>query len=704
MGSLNPPQREAVLATEGPVLVVAGAGSGKTRVITHRIAYLIKERGVSPYSILAITFTNKAADEMRERVGRLVGEELAQGMWVLTFHSACARILRREHAVLGLPSTFTVYDEGDSASLMSQVLKEMGVDPRRFPPRQVAAAVERAKDQLLTPEAFLARAETPYERTVGAAFAEYQRRLASSGALDFGDLIARTVRLFAENAEVLARWQERFRYILVDEFQDTNRAQYALIKLLASRYRNICVVGDADQAIYSWRGATIQNLLDFEADYPDARVILLEQNYRSTQTILEAANAVISHNLMRKPKNLWTAGPRGDPILVYRAEDELDEAAFVAEEVAAGVARGRRYRDFAVFYRTNAQSRALEEVFLRRGIPYTVVGGVRFYERKEVKDLLAYLRLAVNPWDAVSFRRAASAPKRGVGEKTLGLFEREAQARGLDLVRMARLAGEIGVGGKARAGLEELAAAVEEIRQAAASRLPLPRVVQMAWEVSGYLAALEAEDTPEAWSRAENVKELATVAAEFERVMPGAGLEDFLERIALVSEVDEYRDEDACVLMTVHNAKGLEFPVVFMTGMEEGIFPHIRSLGDPHSLEEERRLCYVGMTRARERLYLTCAWQRSLWGGSSYNPPSRFLSELPEELVERVGPREKEAGELGTPSYRVGEEVYHEKFGRGVVVAASGAGERAEVTVEFADGSLRRLLLAYAPLRKTREG
>ncbi len=720
LASLNPIQREAVQQTEGPVLIVAGAGSGKTRALTHRIAYLIRERGVSPYAILAITFTNKAAREMAERVEALLGQRVASGMWISTFHSACARILRREHEHLGLPSAFTIYDEADTERLIAAVLRDLDLDAKRFPPRAMAAAIGRAKDHVLSAEEYAAAAGNVYERTVAQVYAAYEERKRAAGALDFDDLIMQTVRLFREHPEVLEHYQERFRYILIDEYQDTNRAQYQLVNLLAARYRNLCVVGDADQGVYSWRGATIQNLLDFERDYPDAAVFLMEQNYRSTRAILDVANALIHHNLQRKPKSLWTEGPRGEPPVRFRAEDEHEEALFVAEEVQRLVEEeGYRYADVAVFYRTNAQSRVLEDVFMRVGIPYRVVGGVRFYQRREVKDVLAYLRLLLNPQDVISARRIVNTPKRGIGEQTVAALEGFAALEQIPFLEACRRMEEIpGLQPRARGAVAGFVGVMDRLAEALASGAGPAAMVEAAATESGYLLELEAERTVEAEGRIENIRELIGVAAEHEARFPEAGLVGFLESVSLVSEQDELEEESGSVtLMTLHVAKGLEFPVVFIIGLEDGVFPHYRSMGSQAELEEERRLAYVGITRAKERLYLCHAWSRSLFGTTSYNPPSRFLGEIPAELLRTVegetearviGGRADGGGSLRQAAdasrrpieIAAGDTVHHERWGEGVVLAVSGAGAEAEATVRFAEAGEKRLLLAYAPLRR----
>ena len=716
---LNPVQAEAVRQTEGPVLIVAGAGSGKTRALTHRIAYLIREHGVSPYAILAITFTNKAAREMAERVEGLLGERIARGMWILTFHSACARILRREHQHLGLPSSFTIYDEADTERLLAQVLKDLNIDPKRFPPRAMAAGIGKAKDHVLGADEFAQLAGNFYEQTVAKVYQGYEKRKLAAGALDFDDLIAEMVRLLRQHPEVLEHYQERFRYILIDEYQDTNRAQYQLVNLLAAKYRNVCVVGDADQGVYSWRGATIQNLLDFERDYPDAAVFLMEQNYRSTKAILEVANALIFHNLQRKPKSLWTEEQQGELPVRFRAENEHEEALFVAEEAHRLVEEGAyRYADMAVFYRTNAQSRVLEDVFMRGGLPYKVVGGLRFYQRKEVKDVLAYLRLLVNPQDVISARRVINTPKRGIGEQTVAALEGFAVTEEVPFLEACRRAEEIGsLGPRGRGAVAGFVQVMDGLARALESGSGAPGLVEAAATESGYLLELESERTIEAEGRIENIKELVGVAREHEGRFPDEGLAGFLEQVALVSEQDEYDEEASAVtLMTLHNAKGLEFPVVFIVGLEDGVFPHYRSMGDSAELEEERRLAYVGITRARERLYLCHAWSRSLFGTTSYNPASRFLSEIPAELLRSI--EEEEAGspviggrtsairEAVTTGRREplevspGDTVLHDKWGEGVVLTVSGSGGDAEATVIFEDAGEKRLLLSYAPLKR----
>jgi DNA helicase II / ATP-dependent DNA helicase PcrA len=703
LNDLNPVQRAAVTSPAGrPMLVVAGAGSGKTRVLTYRIAYLI-EQGVSPFAILAITFTNKAADEMRRRVARLVGA-VADKMWVSTFHSACVRILRREAPRLGVRSSFSIYDSADTERMIKLCLKDLNIDPKRYPPRGIAATISDAKNKLMDAGLFSDFASNPWERTVGEVYSEYQSRLIQSSAFDFDDLIMRTVEIFDRFPDVLRNYQERFVHVLVDEFQDTNHAQARLATLLAGKWRNIFVVGDADQGIYAFRGATIKNLLDFERDWPDANVVTLEQNYRSTKTILSAANSVIENNIMRKPKSLWTESVAGDLITRYHAQNEHDEASWVAGEVQRLVGLGLPLRDMAMFYRTNAQSRVLEEIFSQHKIPYRVVGGVRFYERKEIKDLLAWLRGAMNPNDVVSIQRAAQAPRRGIGDVTLAKLAQFARSESIPLGEAFSRGEEIsGISKRALGGILEAERIFARIAEAAEAKHPVAEIVEMAWEITGYMDELRAERTFEALSRQENLRELKGVGAEYDSRAPDGTLTGFLEEISLITDTDEVEgDEKGVTFMTLHNAKGLEFPVVFILGLEEGVFPHIRSLGDPDQLEEERRLCYVGITRARERLYLLNAWSRSLWGGVSYNPVSRFLSEIPGELLamtENESPRATRT-QVDPSVFRVGQEVEHDRWGRGTIIeiARSGIGG-VEATIHFPTAGEKRLDLGLAPLR-----
>ena len=736
LAGLNPAQLEAVTHTDGPLLVVAGAGSGKTRVLTHRIARLIEVGGVSPFQILAITFTNKAAGEMRDRVGALVGP-VAQRMWVSTFHSACVRILRRDAKLLGYPSAFTIYDQADAVRLTGYVLRDLNVDTKKFPPRGVHATISAAKNEGLGPVEYAERASVIHERRIADVFAEYQQRLVRAGAMDFDDLLGVTVELLRTQPEVLAGYQQRFAHVLVDEYQDTNPVQNELVMLLGERHRNVCVVGDLDQSIYAFRGADMRNLAEFETTFPDATVVVLEQNYRSTQTILDAANAVIANNLSRRPKDLWTDAGAGAAIVHFQGEDEGDESQWVAHEISKAHEDGARWSDVAVFYRTNAQSRVIEEQFLHSGIPYRVVGGTRFYDRKEVKDALAYLQAAANPSDEVSVKRVLNTPKRGVGDQTVGRLDAYARAHGMTFVDALRRWDQAGASARSARGIESFLELIDDVSTHLADGPSA--VLEQLLQRSGYVAELEAEHTVEADSRLENLSELVGLASEFETV------EEFLEQVSLVADTDSLPDPDdpsdtGVVLMTLHSAKGLEFPVVFLIGMEEGVFPHMRSLTEPAQLEEERRLCYVGITRARERLFVSNAWCRTLHGSTQYNPPSRFLTELPATLVEESpasrtgssrgarggwsstswgsgpagssglggsgsgssfsGPRPPESTGAHELGIRVGDDVRHNKWGEGVVLLIEGAGEKAEAVVRFPEVGEKRLLLSWAPLEK----
>ncbi|NAZ86094.1 DNA helicase PcrA, partial [Kineococcus indalonis] len=663
LAGLNPQQREAVVHAGSPLLIVAGAGSGKTRVLTHRIAYLLAERGATAGQVLAITFTNKAAAEMRERVAALAGDVVgvgARSMWVSTFHSACVRILRREAATLGMRSSFSIYDSADSQRLMAMVVRELELDPKKHAPRALSAMVSNLKNELVDEEAYAERAAaetaTPVEKVLAQVYRSYQQRLRQAHAVDFDDLIMSTVHLLQAFPDVAEHYRRRFRHVLVDEYQDTNHAQYVLVRelvggsvteaaargghALAVPPAELTVVGDADQSIYAFRGATIRNITEFEKDYPDARTVLLEQNYRSTQTILTAANEVIKVNTDRRAKNLWTAAGQGEKIVGYVADDEHGEAQFVADEVdrlhdEADV----RYGDVAVFYRTNAQSRALEEVFIRTGLPYKVVGGTRFYERREVKDAIAYLRVLDNPDDTVNLRRVLNVPKRGIGERAeaalVVLAERERIPFGQALER----AGEaVGLAARSLNAVKGFAQLVADLRTLAESGASPATVLEAVLEQTGYLAELRASGDPQDESRVENLAELVAVAEEFSDADPDGTLSDFLERVSLVADADQIPEEDdgsgVVTLMTLHTAKGLEFPVVFLTGMEDGTFPHQRSLGDPDQLAEERRLAYVGLTRARERLYLSRSAVRSAWGAPQQYPASRFLDDVPAPLLD----------------------------------------------------------------------
>lgn len=731
---LNPAQYEAVTHGEGPLLVVAGAGSGKTRVLTHRIAHLIQAHHVSPFEILAITFTNKAAGEMKDRIGRLVGP-VAEKMWVSTFHSACVRILRRDAQLLGYPSAFTIYDQSDAVRLTGYVLRDLNIDPKRFPPRSVHATISAAKNDGTSAEDYLERASVIHERRIGEVFVEYQARLRKAGAMDFDDLLGVTVELLRTQPQVLGHYRGRFGNVLVDEYQDTNPVQNDLVMLLGEEHRNVCVVGDLDQSIYAFRGADMRNLLEFEHTFPDATTVVLEQNYRSTQNILDAANAVIANNTARKPKDLWTDEGPGEPIVRFQGDDEAEESQWVAHQISSLHERGDlRWSDVAVFYRTNAQSRVLEEQFLRSGIPYRVVGGLRFYDRREVRDALAYLKVVANPTDEVSVKRVLNTPKRGIGDQTVGRLDAYAHAHGVTFMDALRRWDDAGAGARAARGIESFTNLIDEL-SAELDRGP-GHLLEQILERSGYAAELDAEHTLEAEGRQENLAELVGMAAEYGTV------DEFLEQVSLVADTDQLPDESdptdtGVVLMTLHSAKGLEFPVVFLVGMEEGVFPHMRSLTEPADLEEERRLAYVGITRARERLFLSYAWCRSLYGSTQYNPPSRFLDEIPEELtVEAEASRSKRSRssrrEGGwestswapsgrdrqmeratrpappTPSgahaldIRVGDDVVHTKWGEGVVLHMEGQGDKTEAVVRFPDVGEKRLLLSWAPIEKAK--
>jgi DNA helicase II / ATP-dependent DNA helicase PcrA len=707
LAELNPAQRQAVLAIEGPVLVVAGAGSGKTRVLTYRIAHLVSACGVQPHEVLAITFTNKAAEEMRRRLEGILGE-VAPRMWVMTFHAACGRILRREAPRLGYRSNFTIYDQADQVRVVKSCLEELERDPKRFAPRGIHAQISNAKNQLVGPEEYRARVASFYDQTVADVYELYQRKLFSSNALDFDDLLMVTVTALERFPEARTRWQKGFRYVLVDEYQDTNHAQYRLLHLLGEAHKNVFAVGDPDQSIYAFRGADIRNILEFERDFGGAQVIALEQNYRSTNAILRAANAVIAHNRERKPKSLWSELGEGEPVRVVEVEDEHAEARFVAAEIAALVDEGYAGSEVAVFYRTNAQSRVLEDVLVRQDIPYQVIGGPRFYERAEIKDAIAYLQVLDNAADAVSLARIANRPRRGIGDASLARLQAFADAQGISLWEALARADEAGIGGAPLKAVQRFRTLLESLT-AVAGELAVPELVERVLERSGYLEVLEAERTVEAQGRLENLRELVGVAQEYRAGAAEPSLSEFLQQISLYSDQDELSEERSLVtLMTLHNAKGLEFRAVFLIGMEEGVFPHARSL-EEQGLEEERRLAYVGLTRAQERLTLTHASARSLWGSRSYNLPSRFLDELPEEELARDrlqpaswrgygAPASSLDSSALVPDLSTGDTVRHSTLGEGVVTRIEPDGI---VTVRFAeDGAERRLMLDYAPLDK----
>jgi DNA helicase II / ATP-dependent DNA helicase PcrA len=705
LADLNPVQREAVLATEGPLLVVAGAGSGKTRVLTHRVAHLIGACGVEPQEILAITFTNKAAGEMRTRLEDLLGP-IANKIWILTFHAACGRILRREAPRLGYRSNFTIYDQADQIRLVKACLEELERDPKRFVPRGIHAQISNAKNILISPAEYQNRVGSFYDQTVADTYDLYQRRLFASNAVDFDDLLMLTVDVLERFPEALERWQKAFRYVLVDEYQDTNHAQYRLLQLLGAKHRNVCAVGDPDQSIYAFRGADIRNILEFERDFPDTRVIALEQNYRSTNTILRAANAVIRHNRERKEKNLFSDLGEGLPVRALEVEDEHAEARFIAAEVASLLEESYAGSEIAVFYRTNAQSRVIEDVLVRQEIPYQVIGGPRFYERAEIKDVIAYLQVVDNPYDAVSLQRIANRPRRGIGDASLARLQAYADAHGRSLWEATEFAEEAGIAGAPLRAVQSFRTVIQSL-QSGALELEVPELVQRVLDQTGYVAALEAERTIEAQGRIENLQELVGVAQEYQSGTAEPGLSHFLQEISLFSDQDAMTDRESRItLMTLHNAKGLEFRSVYMVGMEEGIFPHSRSL-EEQQLEEERRLCYVGMTRAQERLTLTHAAGRSLYGSRNYNLPSRFLDELPVEIErERLRPaswssygaRTVVEPRTDVPALATGDSVRHGTLGEGIVTRIEPGGV---VTVRFAeDGAERRLVLEYAPLEK----
>jgi DNA helicase-2/ATP-dependent DNA helicase PcrA len=708
LADLNPAQREAVLHTEGPVLVVAGAGSGKTRVLTRRIAHLLGAVGVKPSEILAITFTNKAAGEMRERVEHLVGPP-ARAAWVMTFHSACGRILRREAQRLGYRSNFTIYDQADQIRLVKRCLEELERDPKRFTPRGIHSQISNAKNTLVGPEEYTERVASFYDQTVAEVYDLYQKRLFASNAVDFDDMLYLTVDVLERFPEAREKWQEAFRYILVDEYQDTNHAQYRLLQLLAEKHRNVFAVGDPDQSIYGFRGADIRNVMEFEQDFPGSYTIALEQNYRSTQHILDAANGIIRHNRERKEKNLWSELGDGDPVRVIEVEDEHAEARYVAAEIALLVEEGFSGSEVAVFYRTNAQSRVLEDVLVRQGIAYQVIGGPRFYERAEIKDLVAYLQVLDNPYDAVSLLRIANRPRRGIGDSSLARLQTWADQREISLWEATAEAEMAGVGAAPQKALKAFRGTIESL-MSAAQELEVPELIEEVLQRSGYMESLEAERTIEAQGRIENLQELVSVAREWREQTEEPSLSAFLQEVSLYSDQDAIRGDGSLVtLMTLHNAKGLEFRAVYLIGMEEGIFPHSRSI-EEQGIEEERRLCYVGMTRAQERLTLLHASSRMLYGGRSHNLPSRFLDELPDGHVERErlrpaswsgygAPRQSQiAPREDVPDLSTGDSVRHSTLGEGVVVRIEAGGL---VTVRFADdGSERKLMLDYAPLEK----
>lgn len=726
INGLNPEQQNAVKTTEGPLLLMAGAGSGKTRVLTHRIAYLMVEKRVNPYNILAITFTNKAAKEMRERIYRLMGGA-ADEIWISTFHSMCVRILRRDIDRIGYNRNFTILDATDQQSVIKNILKEKNMDPKKFDPRAILGSISSAKNELKTPEDYAKLAGDYFEQRVSEVYELYQKRLRKNQALDFDDLIMQTIHLFQRVPEVLEYYQRKFQYIHVDEYQDTNRAQYMLVKLLANRFQNLCVVGDSDQSIYKWRGADIANILSFEKDYPRAKTILLEQNYRSTKTILYAANEVIKNNLNRKPKNLWTENPEGNQIFYYRADSEQTEAQFVAGKIKEQIDSGKRkYSDFAILYRTNAQSRVMEEVLLKSNIEYSIVGGIKFYDRKEIKDILAYLRLIANPDDDISLQRVINVPKRGIGSSSVDKIADFANMHDISMYEALASVDLIGLSPKitrAAAEFHHLIKGYTNMQE----YLSVTELVEEVLEKTGYRDMLKAEKSIESESRLENIDEFLSVTKSFEDGSEDKSLVSFLTDLALVADIDKLDDEgektDTVILMTLHSAKGLEFPVVFLMGLEEGVFPHSRSLMEEAEMEEERRLAYVGITRAEEELYITNAQMRTLFGRTNINAPSRFIKEIPENLIAGVEPKKKSSSTFATSSrsatraavkrpvptstggedlgWKVGDKAQHGKWGVGTVVSVKGNGESMELDIAFPSPTgIKRLLAKFAPIQK----
>lgn len=734
---LNPQQAEAVINTEGPMLIMAGAGSGKTKVLTCRVANLL-QKGVRPYRILAITFTNKAAAEMRERVNNMSGPA-AKDVWLFTFHAFCARFLRMEIDKLpGYGGNFAIYDTADSQNLIKQILKEMNLDDKRFQPSGILSRISNAKNALQDAAAFARQAGDFYEQKVADIYSRYEQKLQLNNALDFDDLLMLSIKLLQENKEVREKYQDRFDYLLVDEYQDTNHAQYLLTKFLAAKHRNICVVGDADQSIYGWRGADIQNILDFEKDYPDAKVIKLEQNYRSTQIILDAANAVIENNTGRKPKNLWTENKSGADIIYFQAVDERDEARFVIEQLQnLQRTENKKLGDMAILYRTNTQSRIFEEMLIKSGISYNMVGGLKFYERKEIKDIIAYLRVIFNPADSLSLLRIINVPKRGIGDASLTKIQAYAAANNVSLFEAVSNAAAIdGLSSRFVSKLDDLAGIIFELMNLA-NEAPVEDLIDRVLRDTGYLEELENERTPQAQSRIDNLHELISVAQEFAASEEENNLENFLAHVALVSDIDDTElGEDAITLMTLHSSKGLEFPVVFLVGMEEGLFPHARTLMDETEIEEERRLCYVGITRAKEKLFLSSTKMRTIYGNTVTYPPSRFLQEIPARLVKTIKRQERfsalenfkqvsekysarpqkpastfnphsfmpqkaaaAAGGTGT-RFNTGDRVSHSKWGEGMVVSVKDSPDGQEVKVAFAGAGVRSLLTKYAVLKK----
>jgi len=726
LAALNPAQRQAVEAINGPVLIMAGPGSGKTRVITHRVAYLIKVCGIKPYNIMAVTFTNKAAQEMKERLEQLLGQT-AETLTLGTFHAICARILRRDGQAIGLSPRFVIYDEDDQLRLLKQVLEELNLDPKQYAPQALRSAISAAKSRLIGYQEYAQRVSSYFEEIVHRVYQRYQQMLSQSQAVDFDDLLMKAVQLLHEHPRILNRYQSRYVHILVDEFQDTNIAQYELMKQLAGKYRNLCVVGDPDQSIYSWRFADLRNILSFEKDYPEAKVILLEQNYRSTKTILQVASHVISVNVLRKPKKLWTENEDGVPVSVIECYNPEEEAQCVVNEIEKLINQEQMsFKDCAIMYRVNSQSRALEETFLRYGIPYKLVGGTRFYQRQEIKDIIAYLRLLHNPQDNVSLTRIINVPGRGIGQKTLDMLQSWAKEHSVSFYEALKHITSNMTIGTDSAGtkqpfstrtIQALAAFDDLMRRLACQshQVCLSQLLDEIVEHTGYKEYLHSKEDGE--ERRENIMELRNVASEYDELKPEEALASFLEKVSLISDIDELDEKaDAVTLITLHQAKGLEFPAVFIVGLEEGLLPHRKAFDDPEEMEEERRLCYVGITRAKKRLYLLRSYRRSLFGGSVANPPSRFLQDIPAHLICMKGLWEESfisvAGQdfgrdaqllsphSSIPVLRVGDRVRHSKFGQGIVVSATPVKDDQEVTVVFEGIGVKKLLASLAPLEK----
>ncbi len=714
LSELNQMQQKAVRHTKGPLLILAGAGSGKTRVITHRIAYLIEEKGVSPYNILAITFTNKAANEMKERLVSLLDNKLSN-LWVSTFHSACVRILRRDIEKIGYKRSFVIYDISDQQTVMKECIKEMNLSEKHFNPRGVLASIGRAKDELIGPEDFLKNRERDYRNEkIADLYHMYQGVLRSNNALDFDDLIMKTVELLDKNPQLLRYYQDEFKYILVDEFQDTNMAQYTLVSILAHQHGNLCVVGDDDQSIYGWRGADIGNILGFEKDFPQAELIKLERNYRSTKNILAAANHVVDKNIARKKKKLWTSKEKGDIIQYYRGNNEYDEASYIAYEIRKIKGReGRKFTDFAVLYRTNAQSRVLEEALMKEAIPYKIVAGIRFYDRREIKDVLAYLTTIENPVDDVSVKRIINVPRRGIGAKTIERIENYKNNLGIDFFQaLLEIDNIASISNRIKNSIKDFTKIITSLGERK-EELAITEIVKELYDRTGYIRSLQEEDTVEAKSRIENLEEFLSLTMDFDENVEDKSLEEFLARTSLETSMDAIEEDDAVILMTLHSAKGLEFPVVFMTGMEEGIFPSYMSMQEDNE-EEERRLCYVGITRAMETLYMTHAQQRTLYGRTSYNDCSRFLNEIPNTLINRgrVYDRKKEVRKMQTSPlftgglYKIepektknikastGSKIKHPSFGTGTVVSTQGD----ILTIAFPNAGVKKISASFVGL------